>query len=64
MSWPLAVLAECLAVGFSRPTASPTQLLAIGAGSWIAMAIAWRAWPVLVDTLLRYGVLARVFLPP
>jgi hypothetical protein len=56
----LAVLASFLALGFSRPTASASQLLAIGVGSWAAIAVAWRGWPPLVATLLRYGFLARV----
>lgn len=55
-----AVLAGFLAVGFSRPTASVPQFLAIGAGSWAAIAIAWRGWPALVAALVRYGLLARV----
>lgn len=56
----LALLAGFLGLGFSRPTASPSQFLAIGAGSWIAILVAWRGWPALVSTLLRYGILARV----
>jgi hypothetical protein len=63
LGWDLAaltVLASFLALGFSRPTASASQFLAIGAGSWAAIAVAWRGWPPLVATLLRYGFLARV----
>ena len=56
----LAVLASFLALGFSRPTASASQFLAIGVGSWAAIAVAWRAWPQLVATLLGYGLLARL----
>jgi hypothetical protein len=56
----LAVLASFLALGFSRPTASASQFLAIGVGSWAATAVAWRGWPLLVATLLRYGLLARL----
>lgn len=56
----LVVLASFLGVGFSLPTASALQFLAIGAGSWAAIAVAWRGWPELVSMLLRYGFLARV----
>ena len=56
----LAVLASFLVLGFSRPVASPSQFLAIGLGSWGAIAVASRGWPLLVGTLLRYGLLARV----
>jgi hypothetical protein len=56
----LVVLASFLAVGFAQPTASATQFLAIGLGSWAAIAVAWRGWPALVATLVRYGVLARI----
>jgi len=56
----LAVLASFLALGFSRSTASASQFLAIGVGSWAAIAVAWRGWPALVTTLLRYGFLARL----
>lgn len=56
----LAVLASFLGLGFSRPTASTSQFLAIGVGSWAAIAVASRGWPPLVATLLRYGFLARV----
>jgi len=56
----LAVLVSFLALGFSRPTASASQFLAIGVGSWAAIAVAWRGWPLLVATLVRYGLLARV----
>jgi hypothetical protein len=55
----LAVLASFLAVGFSRPTASASQFVAIGVGSWAAIAVAWRGWPLLAATLARYGLLAR-----
>jgi hypothetical protein len=54
------VLVAFLAVGFSRPTASASQFLAIGAGSWVAIAVAWKAWPALVAALVRYGLLSRV----
>jgi hypothetical protein len=56
----LAVLASFLALGFSQPIASVSQFLAIGVGSWAAIAVAWRGWPLLVATLLRYGLLARL----
>jgi len=56
----LAVLASFLALGFSRPTASVSQFMAIGVGSWAAIAVAWRGWPLLVGTMLGYGFLARV----
>ncbi len=56
----MAVLASSLALGFSRPTASASQFLAIGVGSWAAIAVARRGWPLLVATMLRYGLLARV----
>lgn len=55
-----AVLAGFLAVGFSRSTASAAQFVAIGAGSWAAIAVAWKGWPALVAALVRYGLLARV----
>jgi hypothetical protein len=63
LGWDLAaiaVLASILAIGFSRPTASPSQFLAIGVGSWVAIAVARQGWPLLVGTLLRYGLLARL----
>lgn len=63
LGWNLAgvaVLASFLGLGFSRPTASASQFLAIGLGSWAAIAVAWKGWPLLVATLLRYGLLARV----
>jgi hypothetical protein len=63
LGWDLAamaVLASFLALGFSRPTASVSQFLAIGVGCWAAIAVAWRGWPLLVATLLRYGLLARL----
>jgi hypothetical protein len=56
----LSVLAGFLGLGFSRPTASPSQFLAIGLGSWTAIAVASRGWPLAVATLIRYGLLARV----
>lgn len=55
-----AVLVGFLTLGFSRPTASATQFLAIGAGSGAAILVAWQAWPALVSTLVRYGLLARL----
>jgi len=63
LGWELmaiAVLASFLALGFSRPTASASQFLAIGVGSWAAIAVARQGWPPLVGTLLRYGLLARL----
>jgi hypothetical protein len=63
LAWHLAALAAMasfLALGFSRPTASASQFLAIGAGSWLAIAVAWRGWPPLVSLLVRYGFLSRV----
>jgi hypothetical protein len=56
----LACLASSVALGFSLPIASPGQFLAIGLGSWAAIGLAWRGWPPLVTTLVRYGILARV----
>jgi hypothetical protein len=56
----LGVLGAFLALGFSRPTASLSQFLAIGVGSWVAMLIARQGWPALGSTLLRYGLLARL----
>lgn len=63
LGWDLtaiAVLASFVTLGFSRPTASFSQFLAIGAGSWAAIAVARQGWPMLVGTLLRYGLLARL----
>jgi hypothetical protein len=63
IGWDLAAvtaLAAFLAVGFSRPVASISQFVAIGLGSWVAIAIASRGWPQLVGVMIRYGLLARI----
>lgn len=56
----LAALAGLAGVGFQRPTASPSQFLAIGAGAVLGVALARPGWPRLWSALLGYAVAARV----
>lgn len=56
----LAAFAVLAAAGFARPVASLSQFALIAAGAWIGIAVARRGWPRLADTLLAYGLAARV----
>ncbi len=62
LGWTVAALltlVSFLAFGFSRPTASASQLVSISVGSWAAIWVSARAWPPLTASFIRYGLLAR-----
>lgn len=56
----LIVFGALAAAGFARPVASLSQFALIAAGAWLGILVARRGWPRLVDTLLAYGLAARI----
>ncbi len=48
------------AAGFQRPVASPSQFLLIATGAFAGLAVTRSGWPRLWQTLLAYGLAARV----
>jgi hypothetical protein len=62
--WTVLAVAVNLALAFASfmmfPKSPPAQLAVFGVGSWIAIALARRAWPALWRVLLTYGLAARI----
>ena len=56
----LLAFAAPAAAGFQRPTASPSQFLLIAGGALAGIAVTRRGWPRLWETLLAYGLAARI----